>query len=390
MSALTEPLVAPTEPPTGARPRVLFLGNSTYDLPLPASLARKWNLLAERLELRVIGRAGNVAAQDPRFHLVRVRAPGRAGSYHARLAAVVAREVNAFRPDVVVAQSAYEALPFLAARPLMRGRRPELIVEVHGDWRTATRMYGTRARRAAAGVADRAALFALRRASAVRALPGFASELAREATGCDPVAVFPAYFDLTSFVADPIQPLPERPRVAWVGGLQHVKNPRTFAAAWRQVAARLPEAHAVVVGDGPLRGVIDKLVAEFPQRVIALPRIAPAEVARVLDESTVLALPSRSEGLPRVVIEAFSRGRPVVGAAAGGIPDLVEPGRNGSLVEPDDATALADALVRVLGDPELAERLARGARDAAPALQRLQEGYADSVAEMVGCVLRRG
>ena len=390
MSALAEPLVLRTEPRTGARPRVLFLGNSTYDLPLSASLARKWDLLDERLALRVVGRAGNVAAPDPRFHLVRVRAPGRAGSYHARLAAVVAREVNSFRPDVVVAQSAYEALPFLAARPLMRGRRPELIVEVHGDWRTATRMYGSRARRAAAGVADRAALFALRRASGIRALPGFASELAREATGRDPLAVFPAYFDLTSFVAEPVRPLPERPRVAWVGGLQHVKNPRAFAAAWRQVAARLPAAHAVVVGDGPLRGLIDELAAEFPQRVATLPRIAPAEVARVLDESTVLALPSWSEGLPRVVIEAFSRGRPVVGAAVGGIPDLVEPGRNGLLVAPDDATALADALASVLGDPELAERLARGAGETAPALQRLQAGYADSVAGMIDGVLRRG
>jgi glycosyltransferase involved in cell wall biosynthesis len=62
-----------------------------------------------------------------------------------------------------------------------------------------------------------------------------------------------------------------------------------------------------------------------------------------------------------VVIEAFCRGRPVVGSRVGGIPDLVHDGVNGLLVEPGDADALPDALVRLLTNRERAEGLAAGA-----------------------------
>ena len=73
----------------------------------------------------------------------------------------------------------------------------------------------------------------------------------------------------------------------------------------------------------------------------------------------MLVLPSWPEGLGRVVIEAFARGRGVVATDAGGIPDLVTDGVEGLLVPPADTAALAAALVRVLADRALAERLGR-------------------------------
>ena len=103
----------------------------------------------------------------------------------------------------------------------------------------------------------------------------------------------------------------------------------------------------------------------------------------MLDESTVLALPSASEGLGRVVIEAFARGRPVVGSDVGGIPDLVRPERNGLLVPPGDPEQLADALTRVLRDRSLAERLARGAAEDAARYAWTPNGYADAVVTLV-------
>ena len=67
----------------------------------------------------------------------------------------------------------------------------------------------------------------------------------------------------------------------------------------------------------------------------------------------------------RVVIEAFCRGRGVIGSRVGGIPDLVETGVNGVLVDPADSNALAEALVRVLTDRAFAERLGAAARESA-------------------------
>ena len=97
----------------------------------------------------------------------------------------------------------------------------------------------------------------------------------------------------------------------------------------------------------------------------------------------MLVLPSRSEGMGRVVIEAFLRGRPVLGSDVGGIRDLVTDGVNGVLVEPDP-DAIAAALVRLLGDPaELARLAAARARRRRALARRRPEEYAERVRALV-------
>jgi glycosyltransferase involved in cell wall biosynthesis len=121
----------------------------------------------------------------------------------------------------------------------------------------------------------------------------------------------------------------------------------------------------------------------MPARVRLIPRLAPAEVARLLDDSTLLAITSVSKGLPRVIMEAFARGRPVVGTRVGGTPDLVETGTNGVLVELGDAEALAAGLVRVLEDRPFAERLSRGALQSAQHLRWTPDRYAKALRQLV-------
>jgi glycosyltransferase involved in cell wall biosynthesis len=365
------------------RPRVLFVGPTGYDQPLPLYLAKKWDALAERMELRVIGRAAAVGAQDPRFRLIRVPPGFPTGAFHVALTAIVFDESRRFRPDVIITQSAFEAFPVLAARLGLRPR-PKLVVEVHGDWRLAARVYGSRMRRLYAWLADRAAVFALRRADGTRALSPFTDALVRGATGREPICSFPAYTDLEGWLEEPVKPLPDRPVVAWVGVLERAKNPYAFARAWRIVADRLPEARAMIRGTGPLHPVMDALERDYPGRVEVIPWLPDTrDVARLMDGATLLVLPSWSEGLPRAAVEAFTRGRPVIGSAAGGIPDIVKPERNGLLVPPGDVERLADALVRVLSDRGLAERLSRGALEEAYRFKWSPERYADAVRHLV-------
>ena len=94
-------------------------------------------------------------------------------------------------------------------------------------------------------------------------------------------------------------------------------------------------------------------------------------------------LPSRSEGLPRIVLESFCRGRPVVAARAGGVVDLVRDGENGVLVDVEDPAALADALVDVLLDPAWAEKLAAGAARSASDWLATPEEFAERVRDLV-------
>jgi glycosyltransferase involved in cell wall biosynthesis len=227
----------------------------------------------------------------------------------------------------------------------------------------------------------------VRRADAVRAISGYTTGLLRP-LGVEPAAVFPAYVDLSSFVDRPPEPLPSRPRALFVGVLEPYKGVDVLAEAWRLAAPRVPDARLLVVGEGPQATVVERLVAELPEQTEWAPRLAPADVARELDRSSLLVLASRSEGLPRIVIEAFCRGRPVVGTRAGGTPDIVEEQVSGLLVPPEDPRGLADALVAALGDRTLLERLAAGAAAAAGPWLQTPEEFAARTRELVEHALR--
>jgi glycosyltransferase involved in cell wall biosynthesis len=200
--------------------------------------------------------------------------------------------------------------------------------------------------------------------------------------------VFPAFMDLEPFAGPPVPP-PEHPQALFVGVLERYKNVDGLGAAWRLAAPRVPEAMLHLVGRGTLTDVVERLVADLPERTRWTPALETAEVARALDDAWVLVLPSRSEGLGRVVVEAFCRGRPVLATRVGGIPDLVEDGVNGMLVTPGDVAALADALVRLLTDRSLAERLGDGARRSARPWLQTPEQYAARVRTLVERVVAR-
>src|SRR5581483_11652405 len=79
-----------------------------------------------------------------------------------------------------------------------------------------------------------------------------------------------------------------------------------------------------------------------------------ADMADVLDCADVVALASRSEGLPFTLLEAMALGKPVVATRVGGVPEVVDDGRSGRLVPRDDAPALASAVASVLDSPDAA------------------------------------
>jgi glycosyltransferase involved in cell wall biosynthesis len=361
------------------RPHVLFVGRTRYRLPLDPPLARKWDALGDAMDLRVLARAAerNGGGEDARFRLARPLRPRAldGAAFYVTLPFRIARELRRSRPDAVMTQSPYEAAAALAARRVARtGTR--VVVELHGDWRTATRLYGSRLRRLLEPVTEPVARAALRRADVVRTISGYTTDLIRP-LGREPAAVFPAYVDLSAFLERPPAPLPDRPVVLFVGVLERYKGVDVLAEAWPRVLERNPEASLRVVGDGPLAATIEQLGVRCDRSLSSF------EVARAFDESSVLVLPSRSEGLPRIVIEAFCRGRAVVGTRVGGIPDIVEDGVSGLLVGPEDPAGLADALARCLADRALLQRLSDGARASAEPWLQTPDEFARRTLELV-------
>jgi len=207
------------------------------------------------------------------------------------------------------------------------------------------------------------------------------------ALGVEPAAVFPSYVDADAFLARPPAPLPERPRAVFVGVLERYKAFDTLTEAWRRAAPQVPEAVLHIVGEGTMRDRAEQLVTDLPDQTEWSQRLSAEEVATAMDDAWLVCLPSRSEGLPRVALEAACRGRAIVGGNRAGIPDVVRDDDNGLLVDPDDAVALAGALVRILGDKSTALRLGAAARTTGEEWGISPGEYAAKVRALVDAVL---
>ncbi len=147
-----------------------------------------------------------------------------------------------------------------------------------------------------------------------------------------------------------------RPGVPQIISVGRLVAPKDFVTLRRALEALEPGGwRCVVVGDGPQRRHLEGLagIELLGER---------SDVPRLLAESDVFVLSSRSEGMPISVLEAMAAGLPVVASAVGGVREQVVQGETGYLVPPDDPQALAGALRRLLADPELRRRLGDAGR----------------------------
>jgi glycosyltransferase involved in cell wall biosynthesis len=358
----------------------LFVGRGRLSLPLAPWLQKKWDALSEVLDLRILN--AGTGSGDARFRIL----PGAAPSFYPRLPFEIARTLRAFPAEVIIASDPYVAVAARTGRALARSHA-KIVVEVHGDPRTLTRAYGVPARRLLSPVADAVARSGIQSADASRALSHFTSSLIEEVSGRPATACFPTYSDLSAFSDPPLVAVPDEQHVVFVGALELYKNVDGLAAAWRTVAADLPGARLVVIGNGSRRAVIDRLVADLPAQVEHHAELAPTEVVAQLDAARALVLPSWPEGLGRVCLEAFARGRPVVGTNGGGIPDIVTDDHDGILIPRADTGALVVALRRVLEDKALVERLGHAARETYTRWHQTPEAFARAYRDLVDRVL---
>ncbi len=150
---------------------------------------------------------------------------------------------------------------------------------------------------------------------------------------------------------------PGAPVAAFVGRLVPVKEPDVALRAWERVLRERPDAVLLVAGGGPL-------LARLRGSGVAGVRFLGwcESVAEVFAAADVVLLTSRNEGTPVALIEGAAAGRPAVSTRAGGVPSVVLDGETGLLADIGDAEALAAALLRLLGDDALRQRMGAAAR----------------------------
>lgn len=190
---------------------------------------------------------------------------------------------------------------------------------------------------------------------------------------CDRVPEMKQRSSVTYYGMDPpaLAPSP-RPRnpplILGYGRLVLDKGFDLAVRAFDAVRHRFPRARMVLAGDGAARQELEQLVtrlglSEFISFVGAVP---PEQVPVLLNTASLVVVPSRwSEPFGLVALEAALMARPVVAARVGGLAEAVEDGTTGLLVEPENTVTLADAMLRLLDDPDLADRMGVTGRDRA-------------------------
>lgn len=172
-----------------------------------------------------------------------------------------------------------------------------------------------------------------------------------------------------------------RPRIAFIGRLIALKR----VDALLSMVATLPDVALVVAGDGPEQPALMRMSSALgiESRVQFTGALNEEGVWSVLGQCSLLVLNSTTENCPHVVLEAMAKGLPVVATRVGGVPEIVQDGVTGLLVDPDDPSAFRAAVHAVLSDAHLRETLGAAAKASSAHFSLA------STAEAVAAVLRQ-
>jgi glycosyltransferase involved in cell wall biosynthesis len=178
-----------------------------------------------------------------------------------------------------------------------------------------------------------------------------------------PAQIVPNFVDVTQFTFRQRRPL--RPRLICTRGFHPYYCMDVVVRAFAQIQRTFPEATLDLVGQGPLEMQIRNLVHELRLSGVNCAGVVPhGEIAPYYDAADIFINASRLDNMPVSILEAFASGTPVATTAPEGMAYLVEHERTGLLSRPGNAAALAENVMRLLREPELASQLALNAHEA--------------------------
>jgi len=362
---------------TSAR-KCCWVGGARYSNPLDETSAKKFQALKRIGENFVIGFSTDTKArhfvEHAHFYLLpQWRLPTlRYLTFFAVSPIVIVWLVRKHGIDILIAQSPYEgfaaAWAKIATRILFR-KKVVLIVESHGDFeRNLFLQRRIRFRSVYRFLMKAIATFSLRRADSLRAISEATKAQLERWTSRKAIVKFPTWTDIEVFhnAGSSVRHKTER-FILYVGVLISLKGVHFLLESFARIANEMKDTKLVLIGkanDGGYAETLMKLTARLglDQRVTFMGAMLQSEVAEFMARAQVLVLPSLSEGLGRVLLEAMACGTPVIGSAVGGIPDIIQDGETGFLIPPGEVGALAGRLKWILQHPDQARQIGESAR----------------------------
>lgn len=380
-----------------------WIGNPRYSFPLNKTDDLKWQLLANLgIQIDVIAFAEGMRPrrfqQYAQFWLL-PQLPTPILRYMLMLfsGTIIGLWLALNGLRVIVAQSPYEGAIGALVKNLARlfGKKIALVVETHGDFEQVVfqqrevTLKGLYRR-----VMAVSARYGLRHADALRSISAETQQQLERYAPSKPVVQFMAWTDSTAFTETPRQKsLSETHDILYAGVLTPLKGVHLLIDAFAQIATEFPASQLWLVGkpqnpdyaDGLKRQVTN---AGLTQQVHFAGAVNQSELAAYMGKARVLVLPSTTEGLGRVLVEAMLCGTPVIGSIVGGIPDIIQHGKNGYLFPSGDVDQLAEQLRTMLNDPQI-ENMGEAARTFAQAYFS-PDAYANGYQKLIQEALKHG
>jgi len=198
------------------------------------------------------------------------------------------------------------------------------------------------------------------------------------------VRIVPNIIDLARFSRR--SSVPAVPHLIVTRNLEPIYDVETAIRAFSIVLGRHPDARLTVAGTGPAEATLRALAVDLgvTDAIAFSGRIENRDMPALYHSASVMLNPSTVDNMPISILEAWASGVPVVSTNAGGVPSLVDDGRNALLVEPRRPDAMAEAALRVLGSNALASSLAEAGRAAAEqfAWPRVREAWLEIYAAL--------
>lgn len=238
--------------------------------------------------------------------------------------------------------------------------KKELIVEIHGDWIEGPFLSKKRKFKSLLKkIIPVLAKISLRKADKVRAISKFTKNQALKISGQKPYFLFPTFTDIDIFLAE--KDIFSENFILFVGFLSAVKNVDTLIDAFAKIKKEFPSFKLVIVGEGLIKKDLQLKVKNLSldKEIEFKGRLSLKNTKEIMKRCYCLVLPSFSEGLGRVLMEAMALGKPVIGSNVVGIPDLIKDGENGFLFDPKNAQQLTEKLIVLLRNKELAVKMGK-------------------------------
>ena len=205
----------------------------------------------------------------------------------------------------------------------------------------------------------------LRNANAILALTEDMREKMREITTRE-IFVIPNGIDLEEFKGVLIKPdeYSTGKTILFVGSLYPIKGVEYLLIAMKKIHEKAPDTRLIIVGDGGEREKLEALTTQMgiQNSVQFVGRVPHKNVLNFMQRADIFVLPSLSEGLPNVIIEAMACGLPIVASRVGGIPDIIKDGVNGYVVDPGRPDQIANKILMLLNNNELVKQISNNNR----------------------------